>query len=201
MKSLKLFFALALAAAFLVGCSKSATNTNSSNTSSTNSKASSSPTTTTNASNTAASTGSSSEAGQVYSHPAGGIQLTAPANWKSKNEGDSMTLSAPDDTISVVIWVPKGEDFDKAVSDLGDELEKVIKNSKTTSPGEATTHNGMQAYTASGTGEVDNEQIAWEVDMLKAKKPVIVLSFAAPAQFEKHEREYKQLLDSIKKVD
>jgi hypothetical protein len=59
----------------------------------------------------------------------------------------------------------------------------------------------MEAYTASGTGEVDNEQIVWEVDILKAKKPVFVVSFAAPAQFTKHEGEYQQLLGSIKRVN
>lgn len=198
MKTLKPIFALALAAAFFVGCSKSETNTNSSNTSSTNSKASSSPTATTNASS---ATGSSSDAGQTYTHAEGGIQFTAPAGWKAKNEGETMTIATQDDTLSVVFWVPKGDDFEAAVDTLGDELEKVIKNSKTTSPGKTSTHNGMQAYTAAGTGEVDNEQIVWEVDMLKAKKPVVMLSFAAPAQFEKHERAYKQLVDSIKKVD
>lgn len=196
MKTLKALFALALVAAFFVGCSKSETNTNSSNTSS-NTKATSSPAATT----ATPATSSTSGAGETYTHANGGIQFTAPAGWKSKNEGDSMTLSAPDDSISVVIWVPKADDFEAAVDALGDELEKVIKNSKMTSPGKETTHNGMPAYTASGTGEVDNEQIAWEVDMLKAKKPVVMLSFAAPAQFEKHEREYKNLVDSIKKVE
>lgn len=200
MKPLKAIFALALLPAFLFGCSKSTTNTNSSNTSS-NTKASSSPATTTSTPATASTTGSSSDAGQTYTHAEGGIQFTAPAGWKSKNEGDSMTLSTPDDSLSVVFWVPAAADFDKAIDSLGDELEKVIKNSKMTSPGQTSTHNGMPAYTAAGTGEVNNEQIAWEVDMLKAKKPVVMLTFAAPAEFEKHEREYKNLVDSIKKVE
>lgn len=203
MKTFKPILALALAAAFFVGCSKSETNTNSSNTSSSNSKASSSPTTTTTSTPPATSSSDPSPAGggEVFNNQEGGIRFTAPAGWKPKNDGETMTISTPDNTLSVVFWVPKGDDFDKAVSDLGVQLEKVIKNSKTTSPGQASTHNGMQAYTASGTGEVDNEQIVWEVDILKAKKPVFIVSFAAPAEFSKHAGEYKQLIGSIKKIE
>lgn len=210
MKTLKPIFALGLAAAFFVGCSKSDTNTNSANTGNSNSKVSSSSTTTTTTANatpatttnsSASSSSSAAAAGEVFTHQEGGIQFTAPANWTSKNEAETMTLFAPHNALSVVFWVPKGEDFSKAVEDLDAQLESVIKNPKVTSPGEEVTHNGMKAYTSAGTGEVDGEQIVWEVDILQAKKPVFVVSFAAPAMFAQHEGEYKQLLSSIKRVN
>jgi predicted Zn-dependent protease len=202
-KTLKLIFAFGLLAALFAGCSKSETNTNSTNTS--NTKASSSPTTTTTTTtstpaNSSSSSSSSSE-GHPFTHQEGGIQFVAPPTWKAKNEGDSLVVSTPDDALSVVFWVPKGDDFNKATADLQGQLEKVIKNLKVTSPGQETTHNGMRAYTGSGTGEVEGQQIVWEVDILQAKKPVFVVSFASPAQFDRHEDEYKQLLDSIKKVE
>lgn len=204
MKPLKPIVALGLGLAFFVGCSKSDTNTNSSNTGNANTKVSSSSTpattTTPTTTNSSASSSSPSE-GEVFTHQEGGIQFTAPANWQSKKEEETMTLLAPHNALSVVFWVPKGDDFNKAVEDLDKQLASVIKNSKVTSPGQETTHNGMDAYTASGTGEVDNEQIVWEVDILKAKKPVFVVSFAAPAQFTQHADEYKQLLASIKRVN
>lgn len=202
LKTLKPILALGLGLALFVGCSKSDTNTNSSNTGNSNVKVSSSSTTTTTTpTTTSGSMSSSSTEGEVFTHQEGGIQFTAPANWKSNKTEDTLTVTTSDDTLSVVFWVPKGDDFNQAVEDLGKQLERVIKNSKVTSPGEATTHNGMEAYTASGTGEVDNEQIVWEVDILKAKKPVFVVSFAAPVQFTKHEGEYQQLLGSIKRVN
>lgn len=204
MKPLKPLFALGLAAAFFVGCSKSDTNTNSSNTGNSNSKVTSSATpaaTTTTPATTNSSAASSASAGEVFTHPEGGIQFTAPANWTSKKEAETLTVFAPHNALSVVFWVPKGDDFNKAVEDLDAQLGSVIKNSKVTSPGEEAMHNGMKAYTASGTGEVDGEQIVWEVDILQAKKPVFVVSFAAPAMFAEHEAEYKQLLNSIKKVN
>ena len=205
MKTLKLIFALGIAAAFFVGCSKSETNTNSSNTS--NTKASSSPTTTTTtttstpANDNSSSSSSSPGEGHPFTHQEGGIQFVAPPTWKAKNEGETLIVSTPDDALSVLFWVPKGDDFNKATADLQGQLEKVIKNLKVTSPGQETTHNGMRAYTGSGTGEVEGEQVVWEVDILQAKKPVFVVSFAAPAGFNKHEDEYKQLLASIKKVE
>ncbi len=208
MKPLKLISVLGLGLAFFVGCSKTESNTNSSNTGNANAKASISSTpatatTTTTAPPTTANSSASStaNAGELFTHQEGGIQFTAPANWKSKNEDETMTVAPADNSLSVVFWVPKGDDFDKAVDDLGTQLETVIKNSKITSPGQESMHNGMKAYTASGTGEVDNQQIVWEVDILQAKKPVFIVSFAAPAQFAKHEDEYKQLLASIKKVN
>ena len=204
MKTLKPIFALGLGLAFFVGCSKSDTNTNSSNTGNANAKVSSSSTPATTATPTTTNSSASSSSpneGEVFTHQEGGIQFTAPANWQSKKEEETMTLFAPHNALSVVFWVPKGDDFNQAVEDLDKQLASVIKNSKVTSPGQETTHNGMEAYTASGTGEVDNEQIVWEVDILKAKKPVFVVSFAAPAQFTQHADEYKQLLSSIKKVN
>jgi len=112
-----------------------------------------------------------------------------------------MTVSTADDALQVVFWVPQGDDFDKAVKDLDEELGKVIKNPKVTTPGHETTHNGMKAYAAAGTGEVNGETIAWEVDLVQAKKPVFILSFAAPQQFSSHESEYKQLLASVKRAE
>jgi hypothetical protein len=201
LKTLKPIFALAIAAALFAGCSKSDTNTNSSNTSNSNTKTSSSSTPATTTTPTTTSADSSSTEGEVFTHQEGGLQFTAPASWKSKKDEDALTVMTADDTLSVVFWVPKGDDFNQAVDDLSKQLDSVIKNSKLTSPGQETMHNGMKAYTASGTGEVENEQIVWEVDILQAKKPVFVVSFAAPAQFSKHASEYKQLLSSIKKVN
>lgn len=205
MKTLKLIFALGLAAALFVGCSKSDTNTSSTSTNTSNTKASSSPASTPATVNSSAkpdsTTSSQSGGDNTFTHKEGGIQFTLPAGWKSKEQGDAMTVSTQDDALQVVLWVPQGDDFDKAIKDLDEELGKVIKNPKVTTPGHETTHNGMKAYAAAGTGEVNGSTIAWEFDILQAKKPVFILSFAAPQQFSSHESEYQQLLTSIKRVE
>jgi predicted Zn-dependent protease len=211
MKILKTLLALGLVALFFVGCSKDTSNTNTSTTSTGNSntKASSTPATPATTPNSSSSSGNSSSssssesssADNTFRHQEAGIQFTLPAGWKSKPEGETITAASADDAINVVFWVPKGDDFNKAVDDLSEQLDKVIKNSKVTSPGQESTHNGMRAYTAAGSGEVDNKTIVWEVDVLQAKKPFFVLTFAAPEQFKSHEGEYQQLLGSLKKME
>jgi len=202
LKTLKPIFALGLAAALFVGCSKSDSNTNSSNTvnSTTKTSSSSTPATTTPAT-TNDSASPSAGAGETFTHAEAGVQMTLSADWKSNNEGETMTVGPADNLINVVLWVPKGDDFQKAVDDLAEELDNVIKNSKITKPGKETTHNGMQAYTTGGTGEVDGKEIVWSVDMLKAKKPFIVLTFGAPQQSEDHASKYKQFIGSLKQVE
>ena len=208
MKTLKTILALGLVAVFFAGCSKNTSNTNTTtSTSNDNTKASSSPATpaatpkaSTPADNSAEHS-SSSGAGETFTNQEAGIQFTLPAGWKTQSNGEKIMAAPTDGTISVVFWVPKGEDFDKATDDLSEQLDNTIKNSKITSPGTESTHNGMRAYTAAGTGEVNNEQIVWEVDALQAKKPFFVLTFASPEQFKSHENEYQQLLGSLKKVE
>ena len=58
----------------------------------------------------------------------------------------------------------------------------------------------MPHYGESGTGEVEGTTIAWSVDVLSAKKPVIILSFAAPNLYEKNSAAYTKLINSIQKV-
>nr|MDQ3819612.1 hypothetical protein [Acidobacteriota bacterium] len=183
----------------------STTTTNSTNTKVSSSPASSPASTpaTVNSSEKADTTTapSSSGEGETFTHQEAGVQVTLPAGWTSKNENESIVATSPHDAVSVVLWVPKGDDFNKAVDDLSEQLDKVIKNGKVTSPGSETTHNGMRAYTAAGTGEVNGQNIAWEVDILQAKKPFFVLTFAAPEMFKMHQGEYQQLLNSIKRTE
>ena len=59
----------------------------------------------------------------------------------------------------------------------------------------------MAHYGQNGTGEVEGATIAWSVDVLGAKKPLIILTFAAPNVLEKHADDYLKLVGSIKKIE
>ena len=138
---------------------------------------------------------------EVYRHEAAGIKFTLPAGWKAKPEGEVITVSSPDDALQMVFWVPEEDTLDAAVKDLDNELGKTIKNIKTTGKETKDTHNGMPHYSVSGTGEVEGTTIEWSVDVLAAKKVVIILSFAAPGAWEKHSNSAAKFIDSIKKID
>ena len=138
---------------------------------------------------------------EVFRHEAAGIKFTLPAGWKAKPDGEEITVSTADDTLQMVFWVPDEDTLDDAVKDLGNELGKTIKNIKNTGKEARDTHNGMPHYSASGTGEVEGTTIEWSVDVLAAKKVVIILSFAAPGAWEKHSNSAAKFIDSIRKID
>ena len=210
MKTLKATLALGLVAALFAGCSKNANHTNSTTTTTTTTNNASSKvstptatpavtmpsTPTTAGSNTNSS--SPSGAGEIFTHREAGVQFTLPAGWKTKNEGETLIATSEHEAISVVLWVPRGDDFDKATDELKQQLQSVIKNPQVTTPGQEITHNGMRAYTAAGRGEVSGQPILWEVDVLQAKKPFFVVTFAAPQMFKMHQGDYQQLLASLR---
>jgi hypothetical protein len=208
MKVVKAILALALASQLLFACSK---DTNSNANSNANTKTTSTTTTTNTTStntpaksntNTATSTttGSTTDASgdNHYTHKEGGIQFDLPAGWKAEPNGDQMTLSTSDSSLSVVIYVASEDNFKEATEALDKELSKTIKNVKENGEPKETMVGGMQTVSMSGTGEVNGTEIQWAVDLIKAKKPVIVLTFAAPGLWEKHQAEYQEFAKSIK---
>src|ERR1043166_1951521 len=56
---------------------------------------------------------------------------------------------------------------------------------KTTEKPANDTLNGMPHYGEVGTGEVNGATIVWSVDVLGAKKPLIILTFAAPTLLQR----------------
>ena len=77
---------------------------------------------------------------------------------------------------------------------------KTIKNIKTEGKPTQDTVAGMAHYGETGTGVVEGATIVWSVDVLGAKKPLIILTFAAPNLYEKNSAGYESLLGSIKKI-
>src|SRR5712692_2786906 len=106
----------------------------------------------------------------VFTHREAGVQFVLPKGWKAQPDGEVITVSTADDSLQMVFWVPAEDTFDAAVKDLDKELDKTIKNIKTTDKGTSDTHNGMPHFSTGGTGEVNGVTIVWSVDVLAAKK-------------------------------
>lgn len=142
----------------------------------------------------------SAVADETFTHQAGGIQFDLPDGWKSKPDGELLTVSAPDDSITMVFWVTEADDFEAATEALDTELAKLIKNLKFDGEAKEDKHNQMPHVSVSGSGQVEGQSIAFSADLLMAKKPVIILTFASPENFEKHGNAYMKLVKSIKKA-
>ena len=138
---------------------------------------------------------------RIFSHKDAGVQFEVPKGWKAKPDGEVITVSTADDSLQMVFWVPEENTFEAAVKDLDNELGKTIKNIKTTDKGTSDTHNGMPHFSTGGTGQVGGATIEWSVDVLAAKKIVIILTFAAPGVVEKHADEALKFINSIKKIE
>lgn len=136
----------------------------------------------------------------VFTHSDAGVRFKLPKGWKAKPDGEVITASSADDALQVVFWVPAEADFEAAVKELDKELVKTIKNMKTVGKPSEDVLNDMPHYGETGTGDVEGTTIVWSVDVLGAKKPLIILTFAAPNLFEKHSSAYEELLNSIKKI-
>jgi predicted Zn-dependent protease len=138
---------------------------------------------------------------RTFKHEGAGVEFTVPKGWKAKPDGEVITVSTADDSLQMVFWVPDEDTFDAAVKDLDSELGKTVKNVKITDKGTSDTHNGMAHFSEGGTGVVNGATIEWSVDVLAAKKVVIILTFAAPGIAEKHAEEAAQFITSIKKME
>lgn len=137
----------------------------------------------------------------IYKHQQGGVQFELPKGWKVEPDGEQITASTPDGSFAVVFWVTSENDFEAASKALGDELDKQLKSVKLDGQGKVDTHNGMKHFSQSGTGTLDGQPIAFSVDLLMAKKPVIVLTFASAENIEKHVEDYMNLVKSIKRIE
>jgi hypothetical protein len=138
---------------------------------------------------------------RFFTHQGAGVQFELPKGWRAKPDGEVVTVSTADNSVQMVFWVPDEDTFDAAVKGLDTELGKTVKNIKTTDKGTSDTHNGMPHFSEGGTGEVNGTTIEWSVDVLAAKKVVIILTFAAPGIAEKHAEEAARFIASIKKIE
>lgn len=142
----------------------------------------------------------SAQKATVYKHAAGGIQFTAPAKWKAVPDGDILTVSSPDETVSVMFFVADSEDFVAATEGVIDELGKIIKNIEISSDGKDGSVNGLESFTIDGSGTVDDVEIVWHLALINALKPTMVLTIGAADFLEQHIKDYRSMVNSIKRV-
>lgn len=166
--------------------------------------------TATNAANTSAmntntamsNTSSSAATGDTIRIDEAGIQVTAPKGFKISKDGETTNLISPDDAFEVYFHVPADGDYDKALADVGTEIDDYIKDVKVSGNGEDGSFDGMPAKMFSGTGndKESGEAVNWELIIVKApKKPVLIVSYADKGSYEKYEAQINEIGKSIKK--
>jgi hypothetical protein len=140
----------------------------------------------------------------VFTHQDAGVRSTLPKGWTAVPDGAVTTVSTPDG-LRIVFWVPDADTFDAAVKGLDTELGKRITNVKTTGKETRGRHNNMRHYRQRGTGEAEGVAIEWRVDVLGAKKPVLILSFgtreASPRATQKKWENAGKFIQNIRMIE
>jgi len=144
--------------------------------------------------------GATAPQGQTYTMPEAAIQFQLPSGWRAKRDAGDIYVWTRDESVQMVFFVPDEDTFDLTLRELDKELGKTIKRVKILDKGTSDTHNGMRHFSTGGTGEVDGSPIEWGVDVLDARKVVIVLTFAAPGAFDDHAKDGTQFISSIKRM-
>jgi hypothetical protein len=139
-------------------------------------------------------------AAQTVSHPEAGLQFDVPAGWKTDEEGEQYRLVSADGDISVTFWVPVEGDFENAAKAIGEEIGKQLTDLKYDAEPRQDKHNGMDHISVTGSGKAEGRSVNFSADMLRAKKPVIILTFSSPENFRHHEAEYSKFVSSIKRA-
>ena len=135
---------------------------------------------------------------RILYHDEAGLQFELPPGWRAKEVGNDLLIETADGTIQVDIWVPESATFDLALRNIDRDLSKIVKNARVIDRGTSDTHNGMRHFATSGTGTVNGRRCEWSVDILEAKKTVLILSYWAPGLADRHASEGIQFINSIK---
>jgi hypothetical protein len=135
---------------------------------------------------------------RVLYHDEAGFQFELPLGWRAKEAGNDLLVETADGTVQIDIWVPESATFELALRNIDKDLSKVVKNAKVIDRGTSDTHNGMRHFATSGTGTVNGRRCEWSVDILEARKTVLILSYWAPGLADRHASEGMQFINSIK---
>lgn len=182
------------------GCSATVSTGNTTNASNTNAaKPANTTATNSNATNTNAAAPADSS---VVKLEEGGLQMTLPNGFEMTKEAGDVVVSTADDGVAVRFTVPADGDYEKAVKDAADNLDKYITDVKVESEAKADKINGMDAMSSSGTGkDKAGKKVNWDLTVLKTdKKPVLAIIYAEEESMNKHADDLKAFFDSVKKM-
>jgi len=135
---------------------------------------------------------------QTFEFVKAGLLLDVPDSWKTEIKDDVLKITSKDEGIEIDGWSVDNKEFDKAVDDLIEELQGIIKDAKVVGKPTKLEINGLTAVGVEGTGKVEGENVKWLVLFVKAKNPVMVTAFASPEALDKNEKEVQNLFLSIR---
>lgn len=122
--------------------------------------------------------------GNTVKFPEAGVQFTVPAGWTASSEGGNVSITSPDNQIAAMFLFPPQEDAKATAEAMGQVVDEMLDNVKPDPEPRTGEMAGMQWVTVTGTGDLDGTPVKWGVDMVQAKKPVVVFYLGEAAAWE-----------------
>jgi hypothetical protein len=133
----------------------------------------------------------------IYTIKDAGLQFEIPKGWKT--EVDKNVVLSIEEGAATITFVVEDE-YKLVIAGMKDKLKEELTEMKSTSEPKEDTHNGMTHIGESGTGMIKGVPINWSIDVIKAGKPVTVLTFGIQSILESHGEEYHKFVTSLKKI-
>lgn len=139
----------------------------------------------------------------TLTHQGVGLSIDIPDDWTTEADGDVLSASPKSEDLALMLWgITDAANLEKALEELGTELDKVIKDSKPTGDPEEGKINGLDAIMMEGTGTVDGTKIEFGLVLVHngAGKFLIVIGFGTPDATKKYDEQLGKILQSVKKA-
>jgi len=133
----------------------------------------------------------------IYTIKDAGLQFEIPKGWKT--EVDKNVVLSIEDGAATITFVVEDE-YKLVIAGMKEKLKEELTDMKSTSASKEDIHNGMTHISESGTGTMKGVPITWSIDVIKASKPVTVLTFGIESILESHTEEYLKFVASFKKI-
>lgn len=122
--------------------------------------------------------------GNTVKFPEAGVQFTVPAGWTASSEGGNVSITSPDNQIAAMFLFPPQEQAKATAEAMGQVVDEMLDNVKPDPEPRTGEMAGMQWVTVTGTGDLDGTPVKWGVDMVQAKKPVVVFYLGEASAWE-----------------
>lgn len=139
-------------------------------------------------------------AATTLTHAGAQVEITVPDTWKSNQDGDVITITAPDDAMSLVFMILNPKEADKALEEVDNELEKTIGTIKWDNEGNSKPEeiNGMKGEFWGGTAKEGKFQVeCYSLDTPSGKK-LGVYWFDTPESEKKYEKDIETIVKGLK---
>lgn len=136
---------------------------------------------------------------ETVSHAEANVQFVVPDSWSQEKDGPTLTISSPDNSLSLMFWVVEPdelEDVGAAIDAALAEIMTEVDNGEV----EETKINGFRAFYVDGTGLLEGHNAEWQAAVLMADKPLVMLALGLEGTFEHFDGDLQRLLKSLRRA-